>query len=360
MPENMGFPTLPPAQKQPLYEKLLGALLGQGPNSELLTQEQQKALRQQQLMALSASLLQAGGPSPVRTSLGQAIGQGLMSAQQAGQQGTNDALSAMLLKSQIQRNEQRQQGASPAKVQEFEYAKANGFNGSFEDYLRIGSAQPQKPAGIQEYEYFNTLSPEAKKEFLSLQRSPVVPQLAVVNGVPTLVDRTNASQTPLSTQASEIEAATKRSEAQAAGTASGQITGAREGKRGPAYAAFQTGIASLESAMGNTATGPLAGRLPALTAAQQTAEGAEATMAPILKQLFRDSGEGTFTDSDQALLMKMVPTRRDHPEARKAKIEMIDNIVRAKLAIGDEPVTPATIGVGQSTEINGVRVKRVK
>jgi hypothetical protein len=39
---------------------------------------------------------------------------------------------------------------------------------------------------------------------------------------------------------------------------------------------------------------------------------------------------------------------------------MIDNIVRAKLAIGDEPVTPATIGVGQSTEINGVRVKRVK
>jgi hypothetical protein len=115
MPENMGFPTLPPAQKQPLYEKLLGALLGQGPNSELLTQEQQKALRQQQLMALSASLLQAGGPSPVRTSLGQAIGQGLMSAQQAGQQGTNDALQAMLVKSQIQRN--TKEPAGPQGVQ---------------------------------------------------------------------------------------------------------------------------------------------------------------------------------------------------------------------------------------------------
>jgi hypothetical protein len=68
-------------------------------------------------------------------------------------------------------------------------------------------------------------------------------------------------------------------------------------------------------------------------------------MAPILKQLFRDSGEGTFTDSDQALLMKMVPTRKDHPEARKAKLEMIDSIVQAKLGIGvqgvQSPVPPS-------------------
>jgi len=87
--------------------------------------------------------------------------------------------------------------------------------------------------------------------------------------------------------------------------------------------------------MSGTATGPVAGRIPAVTAGQQIAEGAEATMAPILKQLFRDAGEGTFTDNDQALLMKMVPTRKDHAEARKAKMEMIDGIVRAKLGIKD-------------------------
>jgi hypothetical protein len=338
---------------------LLGALLGQGPNSELLTQEQQKALRQQQLMALSASLLQAGGPSPVRTSLGQAIGQGLMSAQQAGQQGTNDALQAMLVKSQIEKSSQQQNRNHVIGNALVDDTGKVVYQGSALDNT-FGRVNPgdYTPASLAKF--------SQSGDWKDLERvwAPVNPTVQQIGGVPTVVQpsRTGAppTQSPLSTAEAEAEAKRRQAEAAAAGQAGGQITGAREGKRGPAYAAFQTGIASLESAMGNTATGPLMGRMPALTAAQQTAEGAEATMAPILKQLFRDAGEGTFTDSDQALLMKMVPTRKDHPEARKAKIEMIDNIVRAKLAIGDEPVTPATIGVGQSTEINGVRVKRVK
>jgi len=78
-------------------------------------------------------------------------------------------------------------------------------------------------------------------------------------------------------------------------------------------------------------TGPIVGRLPAFTADQQIAEGATAAMAPVLKQIFRVAGEGTFTDKDQKLLMEMVPTRADEPEARKAKIENIDRIISAKL-----------------------------
>jgi hypothetical protein len=56
-------------------------------------------------------------------------------------------------------------------------------------------------------------------------------------------------------------------------------------------------------------------------------------MAPVLKQLFRSSGEGTFTDKDQDLLMEMLPTRKDKPEARAAKLANIDAIVRAKLGM---------------------------
>lgn len=165
----------------------------------------------------------------------------------------------------------------------------------------------------------------------------------------------------------QVVPAGQKARVEAAGRAEGDIAGTRAAKSPVAYATYQAGIKSLEEAMSGTSTGPVAGRIPAITANQQIAEGAEATMAPVLKQLFRDAGEGTFTDADQAMLMKMVPTRKDHPEARKAKIEMIDGIVRAKLGVADGKSRPegketsaVPVDVGQSLTINGVKVKRVK
>lgn len=101
-----------------------------------------------------------------------------------------------------------------------------------------------------------------------------------------------------------------------------------------AYDAFSAAMSNVESSMGNAMTGPIAGQIPAMTAEAQIAEGATSTLAPILKQLFRTAGEGTFTDKDQELLMNMVPTRTDLPEARQQKIRMIDEVVRAKLGMG--------------------------
>jgi hypothetical protein len=319
---TMGMGTPPPAA-QPGFMSKIQSVLG-GP---------------QGMMNMGASLLAGSGPSPVRQNIGSILGQSLLQNQQFQQQSSDSELKKALLMSQIERNKRGTSTVkTPSKVQEYEYAKANGFEGSFQEWMRVGSAQPSNPASIEEYEYFNKLDPQAQKQFLSLQRSPVVPQIAMVNGVPTLVDRTgNTAPNPLSSQESELEAARKMAETKASATAEGKITGARAGKAPTAYAAYQAGIGSLEKAMSGTSTGPVAGRIPAVTAGQQIAEGAEATMAPILKQLFRDSGEGTFTDADQALLMKMVPTRKDHEEARKAKISMIDEIVRAKLAIGAAP-----------------------
>jgi hypothetical protein len=324
MPENMGFPMPPDPEKQDFMAKLTAALGGP-----------------QGLMQLGGNLLAASGPSQQRVGFGQALGQGLLANQQFQQQQGDNHLKQMLLMSQIQKNN-RGTSTSTNAQKDYEYAKNNGFKGTFEEWRRVAAAQPQNPAAIQEYEYFNKLDPEGQKQFLALQRSPVVPQIALVNGVPTLVDRTgNTPPNPLSTQDSEIDAVRRKAAAEAEAKAKGQITGAREGSAPTAYAAYQAGVKSLESAMSGTATGPVAGRIPAMTAAQQTAEGAEATMAPILKQLFRQAGEGTFTDSDQALLMKMVPTRKDHPEARKAKIGMIDDIVKAKLGMDAAPAAPA-------------------
>lgn len=112
---------------------------------------------------------------------------------------------------------------------------------------------------------------------------------------------------------------------------------ARQGDAGTEAIAlnmYETAMSGLSDALGNTETGPVYGLVPAITSNQQIADGAIAAMAPILKGLFRTAGEGTFTDKDQELLTAMIPTRKDSPEARAAKIENIDAIVRAKLSKG--------------------------
>ncbi len=98
-----------------------------------------------------------------------------------------------------------------------------------------------------------------------------------------------------------------------------------------AFSLYDTAMKGVSEGLGSSMTGPLAGRLPAVTAGQQIAEGGVAAIAPVLKQLFRSSGEGTFTDKDQELLLAMIPTRTDLPEARDWKIANIDRIVREKL-----------------------------
>ncbi len=109
---------------------------------------------------------------------------------------------------------------------------------------------------------------------------------------------------------------------------------------------YDTAMKGLTTAFSETETGPVIGLIPAITANQQIADGAVAAMAPVLKQLFRSAGEGIFTDKDQELLLRMVPTRTDLQEARVSKISNIDAIVRAKLTVPDvqqaEPQQPST------------------
>lgn len=120
-----------------------------------------------------------------------------------------------------------------------------------------------------------------------------------------------------------------------------------------AYAVYQQGMAGLVSGLSGADTGPIVGRLPAVTTNQQIAQGGVDAMGPILKQLFRSAGEGAFTDRDQAMLMGMLPTRTDTPAARKAKLRNIDNIVKAKLGMGG--AKPARTVVRRGTH-NGKRV----
>lgn len=115
----------------------------------------------------------------------------------------------------------------------------------------------------------------------------------------------------------------------------------------------------LIQALNGTETGPVAGRVPSFTTEQQVGEGAVAAMAPVLKQLFRSAGEGTFTDRDQELLLRMVPTRLDRPEARKQKLANIDRIISAKLGLPvpsyQESVAPQAGGASSGWTIEEVQ-----
>ena len=142
----------------------------------------------------------------------------------------------------------------------------------------------------------------------------------------------------------ELEPQIKSAVAQAEATANAAADLAKEQKsNATTFAVYETAMSSLMDGLGNTDTGPFVGRIPAVTANQQIADGAIAAIAPVLKQLFRAAGEGIFTDKDQELLLAMVPKRSDLPAARESKFRNIDAIVRAKLRIYDNPTQPSDI-----------------
>lgn len=130
----------------------------------------------------------------------------------------------------------------------------------------------------------------------------------------------------------------------------------RDRSNASAYRVYEQGLKGLTGGLDAAETGPIIGRLPALTANQQVAQGGVDAMAPILKQMFRSAGEGTFTDKDQELLLSMLPTRKDLPEARKAKLANIDNIVRAKLGLAPAGLQAPSKQIKRRGTLNGRKV----
>jgi hypothetical protein len=116
-----------------------------------------------------------------------------------------------------------------------------------------------------------------------------------------------------------------------------------------ALSVYDTGINNLLTAFDKAATGPGMGLLPAIGEDSRILEGAISVMGPILKSLFREAGEGTFTDKDQEQLNQMMPNRSDTPAVAKAKIQFIDSVVRSKLG-PSEPSTAPAAASGQPTQ----------
>lgn len=255
-------------------------------------------------------------------------------------------------------------GDDPEQIRQLsrQWAQATGA-GSNQQQSRVQSAQVLEDGTIAYLTSDGQLVRTNERA-----RNPM--QLADVGGTPVMVDRLNAQTTPLSTPQAENEAAANRATAVTTATTTSQANAERQNAQTAnerTLGVWNVARDGLVRALGGTETGPIAGRLPAVTAGQQIAEGAVAAVAPVLKQLFRSAGEGVFTDRDQQLLLDMIPTRTDVPEAAQAKIAMIDAIISAKLSGGaagamefateDEAKAAAAAGrlqPGQRIKVGGV------
>jgi hypothetical protein len=115
-------------------------------------------------------------------------------------------------------------------------------------------------------------------------------------------------------------------------------------------------MSNLTKALDNTITGPFIGLTPGLTANAQIADGAVAMLLPLMKDVFRGAGEGTFTEGDQKILTNLIPTRSTLKEARAAQIQAIDTIIRSKLseetAVSDAPLTE-----DEQSELESLRIE---
>lgn len=116
-----------------------------------------------------------------------------------------------------------------------------------------------------------------------------------------------------------------------------------------ALAVYETGLSNLVSAFGQATTGPGFGLIPALTSNQQVLDSAIRVMSPILKDVFRSAGEGTFTDQDRIALERMIPDRGTRRDAAIQQIKQVDDIVQLKLG-GDPRSAQEIMGGGQQDQ----------
>lgn len=225
-----------------------------------------------------ALLANSGGPQ--KKSFGEVIGQAGLQANQIGQQRQDDAFQQQYRQAQMEALQNKKQGG-PQSVQEYEYAKQNGFQGSFQDWITAGG-QSSRPSSVQEWEFFNKLPPKDQDRYLTMKRAQMqkIEELAGGKNVVTASPLGNVSTTPLTTLPQEAAAAETIKQAEgrggAVGTAQGQIVGGIQTKGSDAQQMM--GAIDMAGGLLNKSTGSWVGSLIDKGAAAfgKSTEGAQA------------------------------------------------------------------------------------
>ena len=109
----------------------------------------------------------------------------------------------------------------------------------------------------------------------------------------------------------------------------------RQEKDYQAYKLVSTDLKNTYKNIPDILTGSLQGNLPAASQSSRMFETTQKQMLPLLKDVFRKPGEGTFTEGDQRLLTELLPNRTMNAEEFDVAIRRLDAVVAMKVSQAD-------------------------
>jgi hypothetical protein len=174
----------PAAKRSQSIEGLLGSLFGGNELEDLMTPQQRAAINQRGLLAAAAALLQAGGPSTRRISLGQALGSAIEAGQTGAERAQQSALTQMLTRQKLEEARQEAESARDFRAMFGRMGAAGGAGGAggpqtitpaqallvsgmpagptVQRASLIGQAVPEGPATASASNLMNMLTPEQR------------------------------------------------------------------------------------------------------------------------------------------------------------------------------------------------------
>jgi hypothetical protein len=173
---------------------------------------------------LAMALLANSGYSPQKRTFGEILGTSMLQANQMKQGRTDDEFKRQYMQAQMAA--MRGKANAPSSVQEYEYAKKNGYTGTFQDWTVMGG-QSSRPSSVQEWEFYNSLPEDKKPLYLEMKRNPNF-TVKDVNQVPTSINQSlvgGVSAKPLSTLPQTAAAAETVKQAEGRGGATGKALG---------------------------------------------------------------------------------------------------------------------------------------
>jgi hypothetical protein len=207
---------------------------------------------------LAMALLANSGYSPNKRSFGEVLGTSMLQSNQMKQQRAESDIDRRYREAQIATLGAKQ----PNSIEEYEYAKKQGYKGSFQDWT-IEGGQSSRPSSVQEWEFYNKLPEDQKRLYLEMKRNPNF-KVQDVMGAPTVVQGMpggGVQTTALSTPQQETNAAAMRkgaeSQAAAVGTGAGNIQAGIQAKGSSAETT--KGMLDLADPLIDSATGSLVG-----------------------------------------------------------------------------------------------------
>lgn len=334
-PGVSGLPALPTPQPESRFQQILSGLLGPGKQyGGLLDPAMQQQIKNQTLLNIGANLLAS---SRNGQGLGANAGQAILGAQQSKQQSIDDQIRNMTLLGNLEvAKKSAEKDLQPASVQEYEYAKANGYAGSFDDWKTSGRiAAQQDPAAIQEYNFYSKLPPEQKKEFLQIKRGQVAGTVTDIQGSPSLVNRVTGDVQQLSTPQLEQQAAGANAQAVAVGTGRGQAASNIETKQ-PAADSMEYVLSKFDEQIPKTTqggVGGIKGKAGAVTDYEDATrfDNLKEQLSTELRTVYRIPGEGTLSDREQAQYGIQLPNRNNSAKVNQQIIS--DLRARTKLRL---------------------------